>query len=148
MFDYVDYVPNLQLLDGSCENCIRLFAALEEIMATDVPVAIVLTPDGSIVLYMEDRFLIESIPQKKNDDPDQNLPTLTGKEQKRRVKENSGKRIKIPKSNFSIIYSEAGNKNKNRPQRAENQRTSHQSNTYKFSMSGRAHTYLRFLKKY
>ena len=47
MFDYVNYVPNLQLLDGSCENCIRLFAALEEIMATDTPVAIVLTSDGS-----------------------------------------------------------------------------------------------------
>jgi len=110
MFDYVNYVPNLQLLDGSCENCIRLFAALEEIMATDAPVAIVLTSDGSIVLYMEDRFLVENIPQKKNVDPDQNLPTLTGKEQKRRFKENPGKRIKIPKSNFSMIYSETSDK--------------------------------------
>ena len=110
MFDYVNYVPNLQLLDGSCENCIRLFAALEEIMATDAPVAIVLTSDGSIVLYMEDRFLVENIPQKKNVDPDQNLPTLTGKEQKRRFKENPGKRIKIPKGNFSMIYSETSDK--------------------------------------
>ena len=110
MFDYVNYVPNLQLLDGSCENCIRLFAALEEIMATDAPVAIVLTSDGSIVLYMEDRFLVENIPQKKNVDPDQNLPTPTGKEQKRRFKENPGKRIKIPKSNFSMIYSETSDK--------------------------------------
>ena len=110
MFDYVNYVPNLQLLDGSCENCVRLFAALEEIMATDAPVAIVLTSDGSIVLYMEDRFLVENIPQKKNVDPDQNLPTLTGKEQKRRFKENPGKRIKIPKGNFSMIYSETSDK--------------------------------------
>ena len=110
MFDYVNYVPNLQLLDGSCENCVRLFAALEEIMATDAPVAIVLTSDGSIVLYMEDRFLVENIPQKKNVDPDQNLPTPTGKEQKRRFKENPGKRIKIPKSNFSMIYSETSDK--------------------------------------
>ena len=103
-------MPNLQLLDGSCENCIRLFAALEEIMATDAPVAIVLTSDGSIVLYMEDRFLMENIPQKKNVDPDQNLPTPTGKEQKRRFKENPGKRIKIPKGNFSMIYSETSDK--------------------------------------
>ena len=103
-------MPNLQLLDGSCENCIRLFAALEEIMATDAPVAIVLTSDGSIVLYMEDRFLVENIPQKKNVAPDQNLPTPTGKEQKRRFKENPGKRIKIPKSNFSMIYSETSDK--------------------------------------
>ena len=110
MFDYVNYVPNLQLLDGSCENCIRLFAALEEIMATDAPVAIVLTSDGSIVLYMEDRFLVENIPQKKNVDPDQNLPTPTGKEQKRRFKENPGKRIKIPKGNFSMIYSKTSDK--------------------------------------
>ena len=120
MFDYVNYVPNLQLLDGSCENCIRLFAALEEIMATDAPVAIVLTSDGSIVLYMEDRFLVENIPQKKNVDPDQNLPTPTGKEQKRRFKENPGKRIKIPKGNFSIIYSETSDKKENPPSRAEN----------------------------
>ena len=110
MFDYVTYVPNLQLLDGSCENCIRLFAALEEIMATNAPVAIVFTHDGSIVLYMEDRFLIENVSKEKNVNPDQNLPTLTGKEQKRRFKENPGKRIKIPKSNFSMIYSETSDK--------------------------------------
>lgn len=144
MFDYVNYVPNLQLLDGSCENCIRLFAALEETMATDAPVAIVFTHDGSIVLYMEDRFLVENISQKKTVDRDQNLSTLTGKEQKRRFKESPGKRIKVPKGNFSMIYSETSDKKQNPPSRAENQRTSHQPNTYKFSMSGRAHTYLRF----
>ncbi len=109
MFDYINYMPNLQLLDGSCENCIRLFAALEEIMATDAPVAIVLTSDGSIVLYMEDRFLVENIPQKKSNS-DQNFPKLTGKEKKRRFKENPGKRIKIPKGNFSMIYSETSDK--------------------------------------
>ena len=113
-------MPNLQLLDGSCENCIRLFAALEEIMATDTPVAIVLTSDGSIVLYMEDRFLVENIPQKKTVTQDQNLPSPTGKEQKRRFKETPGKRIKIPKGNFSIIYSETSDKKENPPSRAEN----------------------------
>ncbi|MDP6964432.1 MAG: hypothetical protein QGI12_00730 [Acidimicrobiales bacterium] len=118
-------MPNLQLLDGSCENCIRLFAALEEIMATDAPVAIVLTSDGSIVLYMEDRFLVEDIPQKKKGNSDQNFPKLTGKEKKRRFKENPGKRIKIPKGNFSIIYSETNDKKQNPPsRRAENQRAS------------------------
>ena len=115
MFDYVNYVPNLQLLDGSCENCIRLFAALEEIMATNAPVAIVFTHDGSIVLYMEDRFRIENVSKEKNVNPDQNLPTLTGKEQKRRFKETPGKRIKIPKGNFSIIYSEIADKKQKPP---------------------------------
>ncbi len=148
MFDYITYVVNLQLLDGSCENCVRLFAALEETMATKAPVAIVFTHDGSIVLYMEDRFLIENVSKKKSIKPNQNSSTLTGKERTRRFKENPGKHIRIPKGNFTIAYSESADKNKNRPQRAENQRTSHKSNTYKFSMSGRAHTYLRFLKKY
>jgi hypothetical protein len=117
-------------------------------MATGASVAIVFTHDGSIVLYMEDRFLVENISQKKTVDRDQNLSTLTGKEQKRRFKESPGKRIKVPKGNFSMIYSETSDKKQNPPSRAENQRTSHQPNTYKFSMSGRAHTYLRFLKKH
>ena len=139
---------NLQLLDESCKNCARLFTALEETMASNAPVAIVFTSDGSIILYMEDRFLIESIPKEKPTDPDQNLPILTGKEKRRRFKENPEKRIRTPNGDFSIIYSESADKSKNRPQRAENQRTSPKPNTYKFSMSGRAHTYLRFLKKY
>ena len=148
MFDYVTCVSDLQLLDGSCKNCIRLFAALEETMASNAPVAIVLTSDGSIILYMEDRFLIESDPQEKTTDSDQNLPIPTGKEKRRRFKENPGKRIRTPKGDFSIIYSGSIDKNENRPRRAENQRASSKSNTYKFSMSGRAHTYLRFLRKY
>ena len=148
MFDYVTCVSDVQLLDGSCKNCIRLFAALEETMASNAPVAIVLTSDGSIILYMEDRFLIESDPQEKTTDSDQNLPIPTGKEKRRRFKENPGKRIRTPKGDFSIIYSGSIDKNENRPRRAENQRASPKSNTYKFSMSGRAHTYLRFLRKY
>ena len=139
---------NLQLLDGSCKNCARLFAALEETMASNAPVAIVFTSDGSIILYMEDRFLIESTPQGKTTDSGQDLPIPTGKEKRRRFKENSEKRIRVPKSDFSIIYSGAINKKESRPQRAENQRVSHRPNTYKFSMSGRAHTYLRFLKRH
>jgi len=141
-------VVNLQLLDESCKNCARLFTALEETMASNAPVAIVFTSDGSIILYMEDRFLIESVPKEKITDSDQNLPILTGKEKRRRFKENPERRIRTPNSDFSIIYSGPIDKSKNRPQRAENQRTSPQPNTYKFSMSGRAHTYLRFLKKY
>ena len=70
---------NLQLLDGSCKNCARLFAALEETMASNAPVAIVFTSDGSIILYMEDRFLIESTPQGKTTDSGQDLPIPTGK---------------------------------------------------------------------
>ena len=139
---------NLQLLDESCKNCARLFTALEETMASNAPVAIVLTSDGSIILYMEDRFLIESDPQEKTTDSDQNLPIPTGKEKRRRFKENPGKRIRTPQGDFSIIYSGSIDKNENRPRRAENQRASPKSNTYKFSMSGRAHTYLRFLRKY
>jgi len=113
-------VQNLQLLDGSCENCVRLFSALEEIMATNAPIAIVFTSDGSIVLYMEDRFLIENIPQEKNVKPNQNQPTATGKESKRRFKENSVKRIRIPKGNFNIIYSQEDGKKQKPPKRAEN----------------------------
>ena len=139
---------NLQLLDGTCESCVRLFTALEEVMATKAPVAIVFTHEGSIVLYMEDHFLTENVSKEKNVKPNQNPSTLTGKERTRRFKGNPGKHIRIPKGNFTITYSESADKNKNRPQRAENQRRSHQPNTYKFSMSGRAHTYLRFLKKY
>lgn len=138
---------DLQLLDESCKNCARLFTALEETMASNAPVAIVFTSDGSIILYMEDRFLIESVPKEKTTDSDQNLPILTGKEKRRRFKENPEKRIRTPNGDFSIIYSESADKSKNRPQRAENQRRSHQPNTYKFSMSGRAYTYLRFFKK-
>ena len=139
---------NLQLLDESCKNCARLFTALEETMASNAPVAIVFTSDGSIILYMEDRFLIESVP-KETTDFDQNLPILTGKERRRRrSKENPEKRIRTPKGDFSIIYSGPIDKNKNRPRGAENQRASPKPNTYKFSMSGRAHTYLRFLRKY
>ena len=148
MFDYVTCVSDLQLLDGSCKNCIRLFAALEETMASNAPVAIVFTSDGSIILYMEDRFLIESVPKEKTTNSDQNLPILTGKEKRRRFKENPGKRIRTPQGDFSIIYSGSIDKNENRPRRAENQRASPKPNTYKFSMSGRAHTYLRFLRKY
>ena len=139
---------DLQLLDESCKNCARLFTALEEIMASNAPVAIVFTSDGSIILYMEDRFLIESVPKEKTTNSDQNLPVLTGKEKRRRFKENPEKRIRPPKGDFSIIYSGPIDKNKNRPRRAENQRASPKPNTYKFSMSGRAHTYLRFLRKY
>ena len=113
-------MQNLQLLDGSCENCVRLFSSLEEIMATNAPVAIVFTSDGSIVLYMEDRFLIENIPQEKNVKPNQNQPTATGKESKRRFKENSVKRIRIPKGNFNIIYSQEDGKKQKPPKRAEN----------------------------
>ena len=113
-------MQNLQLLDGSCENCVRLFSALEEIMATNAPVAIVFTSDGSIVLYMEDRFLIENITQEKNVKPNQNQPAATGKESKRRFKENSVKRIRIPKGNFNIIYSQEDGKNQKSPKRVEN----------------------------
>ena len=139
---------NLKLLDESCKNCARLFTALEETMASNAPVAIVFTSDGSIILYMEDRFLIESVPKEKTTNSDKNLPILTGKEKRRRFKENPEKRIRVPKSDFSIIYSGPIDKNKNRPRGAENQRASPKLNTYKFSMSGRAHTYLRFLRKY
>ena len=74
---------DLQLLDESCKNCARLFTALEEIMASNAPVAIVFTSDGSLILYMEDRFLIESVPKEKTTNSDQNLPILTGKEKRR-----------------------------------------------------------------
>ena len=106
---------NLQLLDGSCENCVRLFAALEEVMATKAPVAIVFTHDGSIVLYMEEHFLIENVSKEKNVKPNQSSSTLTGKERTRRFKENSGKHIRIPKGNFTISYSESTTKNKKPP---------------------------------
>ena len=89
-------------------------------MATNAPVAIVFTSDGSIVLYMEDRFLIEDTPQEKNLKPNQNQPTVTGKESKRRSKENSVKRIRIPKGNFNIIYSQEDGKKQKPPKRAEN----------------------------
>ena len=89
-------------------------------MATNAPIAIVFTSDGSIVLYMEDRFLIENIPQEKNVKPNQNQPTATGKESKRRFKENSVKRIRIPKGNFNIIYSQEDGKKQKPPKRAEN----------------------------
>ena len=89
-------------------------------MATNAPVAIVFTSDGSIVLYMEDRFLIEDTPQEKNLKPNQNQPTVTGKESKRRFKENSVKRIRIPKGNFNIIYSQEDDKKQKPPKRAEN----------------------------
>lgn len=89
-------------------------------MATNAPVAIVFTSDGSIVLYMEDRFLIENIPQEENVKPNQNQSTTTGKESKRRFKENSVKRIRIPKGNFNIIYSQEDGKKQKPPKRAEN----------------------------
>ena len=69
---------------------------------------------------MEDRFLIENIPQEKNLKPNQNQPTVTGKESKRRFKENSVKRIRIPKGNFNIIYSQEDGKKQKPPKRAEN----------------------------
>ena len=89
-------------------------------MATNAPIAIVFTSDGSIVLYMEDRFLIENIPQEKNLKPNQNQSTVIGKESKRRFKENSVKRIRIPKGNFNIIYSQEDGKKQKPPKRAEN----------------------------
>ena len=89
-------------------------------MATNAPIAIVFTSDGSIVLYMEDRFLIENIPQEKNLKPNQNQSTVIGKERKRRFKENSVKRIRIPKGNFNIIYSQEDGKKQKPPKRAEN----------------------------
>ena len=89
-------------------------------MATNAPVAIVFTSDGSIVLYMEDRFLIENIPQEENVKPNQNQSTTTGKESKRRFKENSVKRIRIPKGNFNIIYSQEDGKKQKPPKRVEN----------------------------
>ena len=88
-------------------------------MATNAPVAIVFTSDGSIVLYREDRFLIENIPQEENVKPNQNQSTTTGKESKRRFKENSVKRIRIPKGNFNIIYSQEDGKKQKPPKRVE-----------------------------
>jgi len=148
MFDYYLPMVDLHLIDGSCENCIRLFAALEETMRETGPIAILFTPDGSIVLYMEERFLLKNETPERNITPGRNLPSPIDKEARRRSKKTSKNRIKVPNSNFEIIYKKRASKKKNPPSRAENQRTSHQPNTYKFSMSGRAHTYLRFLKKH
>ena len=104
MFDYYSSMVNLHLIDGSCENCTQLFAALEELMAETGPVAILFTAEGSIVLYMEDRFILENRTPEKSSSTQENPSLLTGKEYRRRSKNKVGKRINIPNSNLEIIY--------------------------------------------
>ena len=104
MFGYSFPVVNLHLINGSCENCVQLFAALEETMRETGPVAILFTPGGSIVLYMEDRFLLKSETSERGTETDRNLPSPINKEQRRRSKKSAKNRIKVPDSNFEIIY--------------------------------------------
>ena len=104
MFGYYLLMVDLHLIDGSCENCVRLFAALEETMGETGPIAILFTPDGSIVLYMEDRFLLKNETPERSIKPDRNSPSLINKEERRRSKKASKNRIKVPNSNFEIIY--------------------------------------------
>ena len=109
-------MDSFQLLDGSCQNCIRLFAALEETMTKTGPVAILFIPDGSIVLYMEDRFQVRNKSSERGESRDENPPpSLTGKEARRRPKKRTEKQINIPNSNLEIIYKKQVNKEKNRP---------------------------------
>ena len=109
-------MDSFQLLDGSCQNCIRLFAALEETMTKTGPVAILFIPDGSIVLYMEDRFQVRNKSSERGESRDENPPPfLTGKEARRRPKKPTEKQINIPNSNLEIIYKNQVNKEKNRP---------------------------------
>lgn len=109
-------MDSFQLLDGSCQNCIRLFAALEETMTKTGPVAILFIPDGSIVLYMEDRFQVRNKRSGRGESRDENPPPfLTGKEARRRPKKTTEKQINIPNSNLEIIYKKQVNKEKNRP---------------------------------
>ncbi len=106
MFDYYLPMVNLHLIDESCENCIQLFAALEELMAKTGPVAILFTAEGSIVLYMEDRFILENKTPERSSRTQENPSLLKGKEYRRRSKNRAEKRINIPNSKLGIIYKE------------------------------------------
>ena len=108
MFDYFIYMINIALLDGSCKNCAHLFSALEEVMASTAPVAILFTSDGSILLYMEDRFLIENIYPQESLDLKEDSVIQVEKEQRRKHRKETKKHIKLPKSNLKVVYKRPG----------------------------------------
>lgn len=94
---------DLHLIDESCENCSKLFFALEETMSTNGPIAVVITSSGSIILYMEERFLIETNSQIIETKNEQTPSAHSGKDLKRR-RLSTERRIRDPSSSFSIVY--------------------------------------------